>query len=171
MRLIIVAIALVLGGCDLSMTQQPRYDTYGPSQFWSDGAAARPLPENTIAQGDLARHEAETNAPEADFALLKRGQERFGIFCAPCHGLAGDGNGIIVAHGFPRPPSYYEPRLLASPAQHFYDVISRGYGVMYSYGARVEPADRWAIVAYVRALQMSRNARLNDVPDARERLK
>jgi mono/diheme cytochrome c family protein len=170
MRLIIVALALVLGGCDLSMTQQPRYDTYAPSQFWSDGAAARPLPENAIAQGDLARHEAETNAPKADLALVKRGQERFGIFCAPCHGLAGDGNGIIVAHGFPRPPSYYEPRLLAAPAQHFYDVISHGYGVMYSYAARVEPADRWAIVAYVRALQMSRNTKLDDVPEARERL-
>jgi mono/diheme cytochrome c family protein len=170
MTRLVLALALILGGCDVSMTQQPRYDTYAPSPFWSDGAAARPLPAGTIAQGDLARHEAATTPPAVDLALLQRGQQRFAIYCAPCHGLDGSGDGIIVAHGFPRPPSYFEPRLIAAPAQHIYDVISNGYGVMYSYAARVEPKDRWAIVAYVRALQMSRNAKVADVPEAREHL-
>jgi mono/diheme cytochrome c family protein len=171
MRQLVFTLALILGGCDVSMTRQPRYDTYEPAQLWNDGTSARPLPKNTIAQGDLARHEAETKPPPADLGLLERGQQRFGIFCAPCHGLDGAGDGIIVAHGFPRPPSYLEPRLMSAPAQHFYDVISHGYGVMYAYAARIEPNDRWAIIAYVRALQMSRNAKVADVPEARERLR
>jgi len=171
MTRIVLALALVLGGCDVSMTRQPRYNTYAPSDLWSDGTSARPLPENTVAQGDLARRGAETIPPAADLALVERGRQRFDIYCAPCHGLAGDGDGIIVAHGFPHPPSYFEPRLLAAPAQHFYDIITHGYGVMYPYAARVEPADRWAIIAYVRALQLSRTANVADVPDAREQLR
>jgi mono/diheme cytochrome c family protein len=169
-NLVAIMLALTLGGCDVSMTQQPRYNTYAPSRIWSDGASARPLPDNTVAQGDLARHQAETVPPPADLTLLRRGQERFGIDCAPCHGLTGEGDGIIVAHGFPRPPSYQEPRLLSAPAQHFYDVITLGHGVMYSYASRVEPSDRWAIVAYVRALQLTRHASLADAPEAAERL-
>ncbi|HJT06952.1 MAG TPA: cytochrome c, partial [Stellaceae bacterium] len=97
--------------------------------------------------------------------VLERGQQRFNVYCSPCHGEAGDGNGMIVQRGFPRPPSYHIDRLRQAPSQHFYDVISNGYGAMYSYAARVAPADRWAIVAYIRALQASQNATLAQVPE------
>jgi mono/diheme cytochrome c family protein len=96
--------------------------------------------------------------------VLLRGQERFDIYCAPCHGRTGDGNGMIPQRGYPVPPSYHIDRLRAAPVGHLFDVISRGYGVMYSYGARVEPDDRWAIVAYIRALQLSQDAKVSDVP-------
>ena len=104
--------------------------------------------------------------PPVDMALLERGKERFGIFCAPCHGYEGDGDGAIVRRGFPRPPSYFEPMLMQAPAQLFFDTITNGFGVMYSYGSRVPPHDRWAIAAYIRALQQSRSASLADAPEA-----
>jgi mono/diheme cytochrome c family protein len=91
-------------------------------------------------------------------ALIERGRERFGIYCSMCHGYDGRGDGIVPARGFPHPPSYLEPRLVAAPAAHFYDVISNGYGAMYGYADRVEPADRWAIAAYIRALQIAGGA-------------
>ena len=103
--------------------------------------------------------------------FLTRGQQRFGIFCAPCHGLAGDGDGIIVAHGFPAPPSYHIDRLVAAPAQHFYDVMTSGYGVMFAYADRIDPHDRWAIAAYIRALQLSRRAKVAEIPDAGEHVR
>lgn len=162
----LLAVAFMASGCDVSMTEQPRYDTYAPSGLWRDGSSAQPPPEHTVEQGDLARLAAETSPPAADAAVLSRGRERFDIYCSPCHGLAGDGDGIIVAHGFPHPPSFHQQRLLAAPAQHFYDVISHGTGVMFAYAARVEPRDRWAIIAYVRALQLSRHATLADAPEA-----
>jgi mono/diheme cytochrome c family protein len=96
--------------------------------------------------------------------LIERGRERFNINCAPCHGFAGDGDGMIVSRGFPQPPSYHIDRLRSAPDGHFYDVISNGYGVMYSYADRVEPRDRWAITAYIRALQRTRRP---GAPDAR----
>jgi mono/diheme cytochrome c family protein len=97
-------------------------------------------------------------------ALLERGQQRFDIFCSPCHGANGDGNGIVVERGMPPPTSYHAERLRNEEDQHFFDVITNGYGAMYSYGARVPPRDRWAIVAYIRALQLSRHASIDDVP-------
>ena len=96
--------------------------------------------------------------------LLHRGQERYGIFCAPCHGISGTGNGMIVQRGFPPPPSYLTEKLREAPIEHFYDVITHGYGVMFPYAARVPPPDRWAIAAYIRALQASAMASLDDVP-------
>jgi mono/diheme cytochrome c family protein len=167
---IIIGLALLLAGCDVSMTEQRKFKTYAPASFWSDGTSARPLPAHVVAQGDVARAAAEVDAPPVDDALLARGRARFDTFCAPCHGLAGGGDGIIVAHGFPRPPSYHEDRLLAAPAQHFVDVISHGYGVMYSYAERVDPHDRWAIAAYIRALQLSRRATVAQVPDVGTKL-
>ncbi len=161
---------LLLTACDYSMTVQRKSGTYAPSAVWSDGASARPLPEGTVAQDAPARAEAESSPPPVSEALLRRGQERFGIYCAPCHGLAGDADGVIVAHGFPKPPSYHDERLLAASARHFYDVITNGYGVMFSYAARVEPADRWAIVAYIRALQLSRRATVAQAPEAQGKL-
>jgi mono/diheme cytochrome c family protein len=152
------------------MREQKRYEVFQPAPLFPDGTEAQSTPEGTVAQGDLAREQALATPPEVTPALLARGREQFGVFCTPCHGLAGDGDGTIVAHGFPKPPSYHEPRLRAAPASHFVDVITRGYGVMYPYAARVEPQDRWAIAAYIRALQLSRRVDLAQVPDAKEKL-
>jgi mono/diheme cytochrome c family protein len=160
-----VCLSLLVCGCGLSMTEQRKYKTYAPSTFWADGASARPLPDGVVAEGDLAAL-AEATPPNVSPALVARGRERFGIYCAPCHGLAGDADGIIVAHGFPKPPSLHDERLLAAPARHIYDTITRGDGVMYSYADRVEPHDRWAIIAYIRALQLSRRAVVAEVPEA-----
>ena len=168
---IIAAIGLVLSGCGLSMTQQRKLKTYAPTAIWPDGTSARPLPDDVVAQGDSERADEASHPPPVTEALLARGRERFDIFCSPCHGLAGDGDGIIAAHGFPAPPSYQEDRLVAAPAQHFYDVITHGYGVMFSYADRVDPHDRWAIAAYIRALQMARHADVAQVPDASEVLR
>ena len=167
-----VAVAgLVLSACDLSMTQQRKLRTYAPSSLWPDGTSARVLPDNVVAQGDVARAAAAKTPPPISDALLARGRERFGIFCAPCHGAAGDGDGVIVAHGFPAPPSYHIDRLLAAPTQHFFDVMTSGYGVMFSYADRVNVQDRWAIAAYIRALQLSRRATVAGVPEAAEKIR
>jgi mono/diheme cytochrome c family protein len=163
-------LAALLSGCDVSMTQQNKYGTYSPATLWRNGTSARPLPAHTVAQGDLARDRAAKNPPPVTPALLARGRERFGIYCTPCHGLAGDGDGMIVRRGFPAPPSYHEARLLAAPAAHFYDVITHGYGAMFSYADRVDPHDRWAIVAYIRALQLQRHASVALAPEAAEKL-
>jgi mono/diheme cytochrome c family protein len=163
----LAACGLALAGCGLSMTEQRKLKTYAPTSLWPDGTSARPLPANVVAQGAAA----EQKPPPVTTALLERGRQRFDIFCSPCHGLAGDGDGVIVARGFPRPPSYHEDRLVAAPAQHFYDVMTSGYGVMFSYADRVPPHDRWAIAAYIRALQLSRRATLAQIPDADEKLK
>jgi mono/diheme cytochrome c family protein len=170
-RFAFLPLALLLGGCGVSMTEQPKLKTYAPTRIWADGTSARPLPADVVAQGDGARAAAAAMSPPATDELLARGRERFDIYCAPCHGLAGDGDGIIVAHGFPAPPSYHVARLLAAPTQHFYDVITHGYGVMYSYADRVEPRDRWAIAAYIRALQLSRRATVAQVPDVKDILR
>ena len=164
-------LCLMLAACDLSMTQQRKLMTYAPTPLWPDGTSARPLPDHVVAQGDAARAAALKAPPPVTDALLARGQERFGIFCAPCHGLDGDGDGIIAAHGFPAPPSFHIDRLLAAPAQHFVDVMTGGYGVMFSYADRVDPHDRWAIAAYIRALQLSRHATVAAVPDAAENIR
>jgi mono/diheme cytochrome c family protein len=167
---ILLGLAVLLAGCDRSMTQQKRYDTYAAATIWPDGTSARPLPEHVVAQGDLARHAAAARPPPATPQVLARGRERFGIFCAPCHGVAGDGDGVIVQRGFPAPPSFHLPRLRAATAAHIYGVISEGYGAMYPYAARIKPRDRWAIIAYVRALQLQRHAALALAPEAREKL-
>jgi len=167
----LVVACLALSACDLSMTQQRKLTTYAPSALWPDGTSARPLPGHVVAQGDVERAAEAKTPPPVTAELLARGRQRFGIFCAPCHGFAGDGDGIIVAHGFPAPPSYYLDRLEAAPARHFFDVMTDGYGVMFSYADRVDPHDRWAIAAYIRALQLSRHASLADVPDAAEHIR
>jgi mono/diheme cytochrome c family protein len=165
-----LCLSLLVSGCGLSMTEQRKYKTYAPSTFWADGASARPLPDGVVGEGDTAAA-AASKPPDPSAELLARGRERFDIYCAPCHGLAGDADGIIVAHGFPKPPSFHSEKLLAASGQHFYDVITRGDGVMYSYADRVEPHDRWAIVAYIRALQLSRRTMIAEVPEARDVLK
>ena len=170
-RALLFAILLTLAGCDeQSMEQQNRYDVYEPSKLWSNGSEAQPLPEGVISQSDLDRAKAVEVPPAVTASLMQTGRQQFGIFCAPCHGLAGDGDGMIVQRGFPAPPSYHLERLKTAPAQHFFDVITDGYGVMYSYRSRVSPHDRWAIIAYIRALQASQNGRAADVPQAKDKL-
>ncbi len=146
---------LALAACKQDMVDQAKDKAYSASSVWDDGASARPFVAGTVARGDLARMAAVQQPPEVDAALLARGQERYGIFCAPCHGLTGRGDGRVVQRGFPAPPDYLSDRLRAAPAEHFMEVIANGYGVMFPYGARVAPRDRWAIVAYIRALQLA----------------
>lgn len=161
-----VIVVLCLSACD-NMANQARRKPYELPY----GAEARwPVepPPNTVAR-DAAQN--PPSPPPVTMALLERGQQRFDINCSPCHGRLGDGNGMIVQRGFPHPPSYYIDRLRNAPIQHFYDVITNGYGIMFSYADRVEPADRWAIAAYIRALQASANATVADVPtDKRDAL-
>jgi len=145
--------AVALSACEKTvhdMYEQPRYQPLQPSALFADGRSAQLPPAGTVDQAH------EIAAPRIDMNLLARGRERYGIYCAPCHGLAGDGDGAVAQRGFPQPPSYHSPRLRQAPDRHFYDVISGGYGVMYPYGDRIAERDRWAIVAYVRALQLSR---------------
>jgi mono/diheme cytochrome c family protein len=169
--LLLVFLSPVLAGCDdHSMAQQNRYETYAPAGLFPDNAEAQMLPAGVIAQGDLQRTAEVRQRPNVDAALMARGHERFDIFCSPCHGVTGAGDGMIVQRGFPAPPSYHSDRLRAASAQHIFDVITDGYGVMYPYGSRVEPRDRWAIIAYIRALQQSQQARLADAPDLRSKL-
>lgn len=111
----------------------------------------------SLAQGEVGERRYANPLP-VTMALLERGRERFDIYCAPCHGRSGDGDGMIARRGFPAPPSYHTDRLRQAPDSHFYQVISDGYGVMYPYADRVDPHDRWAIVAYIRALQLSQHA-------------
>ena len=158
---------LLLAGCRREMTDQPKLKPLGASSFFADGAASRPLPAHTVAREDLP---AATPEPLSR-AVLERGRERYEIYCAPCHGRVGDGHGMIVQRGFPTPPTFHQARLREAPDQHYYDVISNGFGVMYPYAGRVLPADRWAITAYLRVLQRSQNATLADAePAARARL-
>ncbi len=159
------------------MYNQPKAKTYSENEFFRDGTSARPLPPHTVQYRHARENEAfytgltngvlvaQLPAPlKLTPALLERGRERFDIYCAVCHGANGDGHGEIVQRGFPAPPTYHSARLRQAPIGHFYDVITNGYGVMYSYASRVEPSDRWAIAAYIRALQLSQGAGPGDVP-------
>ena len=167
---------LLLAGCRGEMYDQPREDTYDASAFFDDGKSARPLVVGTVARGELRadRHRfagktkdlkpVETFPFPVDRPVLARGQERYTIFCAPCHGAVGDGRGMIVQRGFSPPPSFHTDRLRNEPVGHYFHVITNGYGAMYPYASRIPPDDRWAIIAYVRALQLSQNAKLDDLP-------
>jgi mono/diheme cytochrome c family protein len=154
MRRLLAGVALLaaLGSCD-DMTQQAKRNAYSDALV-----APGPTPDGIV--GFRSRPVA---APPLTLALIERGQQRFRIYCTPCHSELGDGNGMIVQRGFPAPPSYDIARLREAPPEHFYDVISNGYGVMYSFAARVQPQDRWAIAAYIRALQRSQNATVADL--------
>ncbi|KQU00035.1 cytochrome C [Methylobacterium sp. Leaf469] len=167
----VLALLLPLAACDdQSMRVQKRYRVYGNAALFADGAEARTPPDGTVAQGDLAAEAALRDAPPVDAALLRRGRARYDAICTPCHGYTGHGDGMIVQRGFPAPPSFHEDRLRAAPAGYLVAVITEGYGVMYSYAARVEPRDRWAIAAYIRALQLGQGARVADVPGLAEAL-
>jgi hypothetical protein len=172
---LLAAGALAAAGCRSDMHVQPRYDPLAPSTFFDDGRSARPEVPDTVARGHLRIDQhfytgKANGAPVDTFPfpitrdVLARGRERYNIYCTPCHDYTGSGQGMIVQRGFPAPPSYHIDRLRLAPVGHFYDVITNGYGAMYSYAARVPPDDRWAIVAYIRALQMSQHATIDDVP-------
>ncbi|HEX3809535.1 MAG TPA: cytochrome c [Rhizomicrobium sp.] len=154
-----ILMLLMLTGCDESMDKQNRLKTYGEAHLanWPGQGEALPLPAGTVAQGDLERERETAKPPLVSLALLQRGRERYDIYCSACHGLTGAGNGIVVARGFPKPRPFDDPRLMDASAKHFVDVIGRGYGTMYSFSDRVDPKDRWAIAAYIRALQMADN--------------
>jgi hypothetical protein len=163
-------LAAAAAGCRFTdMVDQPRYEPMERSAFFGDNRSARPAIAGTVARGRLRIDErlyaGRTGGELIDgFPItigrreLERGRERFDIFCSPCHGRAGDGMGMVVRRGFRAPPSFHIDRLREAPTGHFYDVITNGFGAMYSYAARIEPRDRWAIVAYVRALQLSQHA-------------
>jgi mono/diheme cytochrome c family protein len=156
--LTVVACAMMLVSCDDQMSHQPRYDSYEKSELFADGKSMQAPPEDAVARDDPAQIVALRNQPSMSAALLERGRERFNIYCAPCHDAAGYGRGVVPSRGFPKPPSLHEARLRNMPPSYFVDVITHGHGVMYSYADRVMPADRWAIAAYVRALQLSQHA-------------
>ncbi|MBE7185715.1 MAG: cytochrome c [Methylobacterium mesophilicum] len=156
MRAGALLLCLTLAGCN-EMGQQPRYDSAEPSALFADGKSLQAPPEGTVAQDvpELAR--ALNERPPMSAELLERGRQRYAIACVPCHDAAGDGHGTVPARGFPQPPSFHDKRLVEAPSRYFVDVITQGHGVMYSYADRVDPADRWAIAAYIRALQTSRS--------------
>lgn len=182
------ALFLALAGCERAMQDmydQPRGKAHGSSPLFSDGAASRTPPPGTMvhargagagsSSGRLGTEDAAVRARDAaapaqpyplDQGLLARGRQRYDIYCLPCHSPVGDGDGRVARRGFPSPPSYHSDRLRGVSDRYIYDVITQGYGVMASYADRVAPADRWAIVAYVRALQLSQHARLDRLPAA-----
>jgi hypothetical protein len=175
-----VVIGMLTAGCQIQqdMAHQPKNRPLSPSPFFDDGRSERPVVENTVARGSLADDDLFVSKDSNVFPLavtpelMKRGQERYKIFCSPCHGLQGDGNGMVATRGMKHPPSFYDdPHLLQVPNGYFFDVITNGFGAMQGYSAQVPPADRWAIVAYIRALQLSRKTPASEIPPAlREKL-
>jgi hypothetical protein len=179
--IVCAAACLVFGaGCQYlrqDMADQPKNRPLSPSDFFPDGRSERPLVENTVAHGAIANDELFVPKESNMFPLpvnrelLERGEERYKIFCSPCHGLQGDGNGMVAMRGMKHPPSFHQDRLRQEPNGYIYDVVTNGFGAMYGYSAQIPPRDRWAIIAYIRALQLSRNAKAADLPaDLREKL-
>ncbi|MGA7411303.1 MAG: cytochrome c [Bryobacteraceae bacterium] len=169
MSVVLLTGVLGMTACRQDMHNQPRYKPLASTTFFDDGRAARPAIDDTVARGQLrldpARFTGKENGKDVDSfpiqitqADVARGQQRFNIFCSPCHGRLGDGHGMIVSRGLRQPPSYHDARLINAPVGHFFDVMTNGYGAMYSYASRVPVDDRWRIAAYIRALQLSQNA-------------
>ena len=159
------------------MHDQPKYIPLRESTFFGDDRSARPIVPGTVARGQLHEdallYTGRVNGANAtvfpfrvDRTVMARGRERFDIYCSPCHGRTGAGDGMVVRRGYRRPPSLHDDRLREAPIGHFFDVISNGFGAMPDYASQVRAADRWAIIAYIRALQLSEHATLADVPGA-----
>jgi hypothetical protein len=157
------------------MHDQPRYKPLAATDFFGDGRSARPEVEGTVARDhlriDKARYTGKIDGEDVNYfpfsitrADLERGQQRFNIYCSPCHSRIGDGNGMVVRRGFKQAASYHTQRLIDAPVGHFFDVITNGLGAMPSYASRVEPDDRWRIAAYIRVLQLSQDAPIDVVP-------
>ncbi len=173
---LLAALCLALGsGCRKDMYDQPKYEPYEPSTFFGDGTSSRPTVPGTVARGelraDVAYYQGKTAEGKdvdvfpmaVDRDLIELGRERYLIYCSPCHGRLGDGRGMVVRRGFSPPPTFHTEYLKKIPVGHFYDVITHGYGAMYSYAARVPVRHRWAIAAYIRALQYSQDASPEDL--------
>ena len=176
-----VGLLTLVVGCRQDMHDQPKYEPLEASQFFEDGRSARPLVPDTVARGHLKVDEhlytgksGEVHASTFPFPVtrqvLERGKERYNIFCSPCHDRVGAGQGMVVRRGYTRPNSFHTDRLRQAPPGYFYDAIGNGFGVMPAYAAQIPVQDRWAIVAYIRALQLSQRAVLTDVP-SQERAK
>jgi mono/diheme cytochrome c family protein len=174
--LLLLALALALAaGCRQKMANQPKYDPLEPSDFFPDGMSARQRVPGTVARGELELSgfiaTGKINGQDGDgfpfpvdATVLNRGQERFNIYCSECHGRLGDGNGMIPARGYRRPPSFHTDALRAAKTGHFFDVMTNGFGAMPPYAAQVPIKDRWAIIAYLRALQLAEHANVSDLP-------
>jgi mono/diheme cytochrome c family protein len=159
MRRVLLMAALALAGChqNLTMSDQKKLAEWERSSVFRNGKVLQMPADGSVSrEQDLAN--VLTEKPPMTLALVQRGRERFNIFCSECHGYGGDADGMVVQRGFPKPPSFHEARLVNAPDEHFVDVITHGYGAMYSYADRVPPADRWAIAAYIRALQRMKPA-------------
>jgi hypothetical protein len=179
LALLVFAI-LSTSACRLDMHIQPRYNPLAKSDFFADQRAARPLVAGTVARGDeradtyfytgkIGSTPGEFMPFQVTHDVLDRGRERYNIYCSPCHSRMGDGNGIVPSRGFSKkPPSYHIDRLMKAPIGYFFDVMTNGYGIMQDYSAQVSPHDRWCIAAYIRALQLSQNATVADVPRGQE---
>ena len=176
-RTIIGLISYVglLAGCTLTMADQPRYEPFEKSTFYEDNLSARPPVADTVARGQLQLDEhlfsgqvdgeyAQTFPFTVTLDVLERGQEQYNIFCAPCHDRVGSGQGVMVEYGLRSPPSFHTPELREQPPGYYFDLISQGTRVMPSYADRIVAADRWAIIAYIRALQLSQHADVSQVP-------
>jgi mono/diheme cytochrome c family protein len=171
-----LAAAFLLAGCyRQQMAAQPKYNPFEPSDLFADGMSARPRVPGTVARGELVvndfAHTGKVGSAEGDgfpfpvtAQVMARGQERFNIYCSECHGRLGDGDGMIPRRGYRRPPSYHTEALRSARTGHFFDVITNGFGTMPPYGTMIAVEDRWAIAAYIRALQLSQNATMADVP-------
>lgn len=164
-------------GCQQDMARQPKQRPLSPTDFFGDGRSERALVEGTVARGSIEQDALAILKDSDAFPLavtpelLARGRERFDIYCSVCHGKLGDGNGMVAQRGFRHPPTYHSDRLRQVPVGYFYDVISNGFGAMPDYAAQIPPRDRWAIIAYLRALQLSQYAPAAELPaDIRERL-
>ncbi len=173
-RIAWLPFCLLLAACHVDMYDQPRYTANQPSAFFADGRAMRAAPENTVAMGSFdpdsalftgrVNGELATELPmELTAELLERGETRFNAYCAPCHGIAGDGNGVVAYRGAIQVPSLHNDRLRTVAIGYYFDVITNGVNRMYSYANRIPPEDRWAVAAYVRALQLSQNANAADL--------
>jgi mono/diheme cytochrome c family protein len=171
----LLLLIFVTAGCRIDMHIQPYYRPLAKSDFFSDGRSARNPVDGTVARGDLREdaylYTGKIGNADGDYMpfpvtadVLTRGRDRFNVYCTPCHGRVGDGNGFIPSRGLKRPPSYHIERLRKAPLGYFFDVMTNGFGVMQDYSAQVAPQDRWAIVAYIRALQLSQNAPVADIP-------
>lgn len=177
--ILLLPLCFAAGGCRQDMFEEPKYKPLVESSFFADGRSARPVPPGTLTylqpdEGE-AMERGTTNGsfvpsiPVAvDEPLLKRGQERFNIYCSPCHGRLGDGNGMIAKRGFLQPADLHSDRVRNAPPGYLYAVIANGYGAMPEYRDQVGVRDRWAIVAYIRALELSRRANVADVPAAEQ---
>ena len=171
-------VLFLLAGCRQPMANQPKYQPLEASSFFVDGRSARPVPAGTVARGHLNEDSAlQTGKINGEFVdtlpipmtrvMLERGRQRYDIYCSPCHGKTGDGQGLVVVRGFQRgPASFHIDRLRAERIGYFFDVATNGFGAMQDYAAQTTVEDRWAIVAYVRALQLSQKASIDDVPAA-----